>query len=678
VTGSGPHDGLRSRAVARGLPRHAVLAAVLATLLATLLFCLAFAPRAHADDETGFEVPRPEERGRAPAVVRGTYQKAAIPQDPAGWGYVRVSLRNVDTRARTITCSVGGDRSGGARLERRLEAGASATVFLPLLPNEDSRVAVDVDGAGSWSMSEWTRFGYARGHRWSVLAVDDRKGAKPALEAAFVAGEAALAKKGRVPGSRTAECSRVAADGLPDRWPLLSFADAIFVDGSRPGLDAERQRILVRALTAGGSLVVLARSKLPPGPLFDLVREDPDVARSTTDPKGPDRDMLGLGRWWASDVPYEVASATGFSLPPSLVTLLEEVIVELDGRPRFDGGTPAGSVPVARFSDGLEIPGIGRLPVRVFFFTILGFALVAGGLSYVLLRRRKRLGAFLVLLPLLGIVFSSVILLYGLLSEGTGIRGSVRSISVLDQRAHEAVTRSGRTLYAAFSPGGLRLDAQTLLLSDDFARASYRRMFGGGTQAILDLDLGDGVRAGGSALPSRVPITYDVTTVAPARERLRFRALPDGRFEARFAPDFAPSPGPRTILLRDADGGWHVGGREGPLTRLEPKDAAGAVRDLLRPVADLPLAEREDEWNEYGSIYRRSGPYAPSTPVSTSVSLAGNARWLRGFLPDSLPPGSYLALFERAPAFDDFGLDVAWKRSVHLVHGLLAAEDLGE
>ena len=95
-------------------------------------------------------------------------------------------------------------------------------------------------------------------------------------------------------------------------------------------------------------------------------------------------------------------------------------------------------------------------------------------------------------------------------------------------------------------------------------------------------------------------------------------------------------------------------------------------------MADLPLAEQEDEWDEYGSRLPPIPSLRALDPRLHVLVPGGNARWLRGFLPDTLPPGSYLALFERAPAFDDLGLDVAWKRSVHLVHGLLAAEDLGE
>jgi hypothetical protein len=686
VTAEGRQDGRRARSGRRRTAAFAILApihapilvALLLTLLLSLLVDLAAAPRAHADEETGFEVPTREEGGRGPAVLRGSYVEAAGPRDATGWGYLRFFVHNVDARAHTVTVFAGGEREGSARLRRRLEGGASATVFLPWLPGREfRRIAVEVAGVGSWDTTEWYGMRSSRSDRWALLAVDDRPGAKPALEAAFVAGEAALSTRRLAPGGRTAGCARVAAADLPDRWPLLSFADAIVIDASRPGLDAERQRTLLRALAAGGSLVVFAHHRLPSGPLASLIAGSPPTAGLEAATNGSRRGALGLGRWWASEVEY-VAASSVLAVPQPGVTLLQEVIESLDRRSRFDASGTSRAVLPAQFSDRLEIPGIGRLPVRAFFFTLLGFALVAGTLSYVLLRRRKRLGAFLVLLPLLGIAVSGAILLYGLLSEGTGIRGSVRSISVLDQRAHEAVTRSGRTIYAAFSPGGLRLDAQTLLLSEDFLGTSYASMFDGDTPAILDLDLGEGARAGARALPSRVPITYEVTTVSPARERLRFRAQPDGRFEARFTPDFAPAPGPRTILLRDPTGALHLGGREGPLLRLEPKDEAGVVRDLLRAVADLPLAEVDDEWDDGFRGVRASRPAARSWPVPVSLAPKAETQWLQGLLPDTLPPGSYLALFERAPAFDDLALDVAWNRSVHLVHGLLSAEDLGE
>ncbi len=647
-----------------------------AALLLALVVAVLPAPLARAGDDVGFEIPSPEERGPSPVVLRGSFLRAALPADAAGWGYARFIVHNVDGRARTITCSVGGDRAGSARVARRLEAGASATIYLPMLPTEEGLgIRVVADGVGAWGTHTWN--GYSSGRRtWQVLSVDDRERSKAAVEAAFGAGEARLSPGSARLTARKAESARVPAESLPDRWPLLSFADAVVVEGSRPGLAADAQRVLVRAVTAGGLLVVLSSAKLPAGPLRDLVVAGREPAGGGDGGPGTRSGVLGLGRWWSTDLTYEIASASGLNLPEPVVDLFAEVVGAADRRPHQ--GPPSG-VLAARFSDALEVPGVGRLPVRVFFFTILAFALIAGPLTYVLLRRRRRLGAFLVLLPALGIVFSAAILLYGLLSEGTGIRGSVRSLSVLDQRSHEAVTRSGRTLYAAFSPGVLRLDPQTVLLSDDFERSSYAYRWGSGTQALLDLDLTDGVTAAGTALPSRIPITYDVTTVAPARERLRVRALPDGRYEARFAPDFAPAPGARTILLRDRDGGWHVGGRDGPLTPLAAAGVGDAVRDALAAVADLPPPEREAPEDAYdgGYGYGASRGYRTS-PTPPPSAPGASARWLRGFLPDTLPPGTYLALFERAPAFDDLGLDVAWKRSVHLVHGLLSAEDFGE
>ena len=659
-----------------------------AAILLALAVALGFAPAAHAGEEVAFQLPRPEDRGAAPVVVYGTFTGTVSPQDAGGWGYARFAVRNADTRARSVHFSVGGDRVGGSRMQRTLEPGGAATVYLPMLPSENGfGIRVAVEGAGEWWTSAWS--GYSSTRRWRVLAIDDREGAKAAVEAAFRAAEDELGKASRSPGSRTAEAVRLGGRMLPDRWPLLSSADAIVVEGGRPGVDAEVQRVLATAVKGGGTLVVLSRSRLPAGPLRDLVTGPREAAGGASEASTALRGTVGLGRWWSTDGSYQIADATRFELPTAVVALVREAVEAEDQRPRADVGrysTPSGATyTLTRFTDALEVPGIGRVPVRTFFFTILGFALIAGPLSYVLLRRRKRLTAFLVLLPTLGIVFSAAILLYGLLSEGTGIRGSVRSLTILDQRAHEAVTRSGRTLYAAFSPGLLRLDPQTLLLSADFERSSYGYRWSSGTQTFLRLDLTDGIEADGSALPSRIPITYDVTTVAPARERLRFRAVPGGGYEARFAPDFAPTAGERTILLRALDGGWHVGGRDGPLTRIEAKEADDAVRDLLGAVAELPPAEQEQPWDEHGGPYgyappRRSGPspVGPHRPGSSPSAPASSNRWMRGFLPETLPPGSYLALVERAPAFDDLGLDTAWKRSVHLVHGLLSAEDLGE
>ncbi len=655
--------------------------AMLAACLGLTLLGLGRAPGAVAGDETGFQIPEPEVRRGAPPLLLGSFLEAVVPADAGGWGYGRFTMRNLDTRARTVEVFLGSDRAGRARTVRTLEPGGAATICLPLLPTEDGlAIRVGVPGLGGWETSTW--HGSFGRRAWRVLAVDDRAGAKGAVESAWAAAEAELSGKSRAPGGRTAEAVRLGVSHLPDRWPLLSGADAVLLEGSRAGIDAEAQRVLVTAVKGGGSLVVLSRSRLPAGPLRDLVAAGADASEVAADAARARRGTLGFGRWWSTEETYQVSDVTRFELPSGVVTLVSEVIEAGDRRPRAAAPTPAGyGVPVApaRFADALEVPGVGRVPVRTFFFTILGFALIAGPLSYVLLRRRRRLALFLVLLPSFGIACSAAILLYGLLSEGTGIRGSVRSLTLLDQRAHEAVTRSGRTLYAAFAPEGLRLDPQTLLLSDDFERSAYAYGYrrGSGTQAFLRLDATDGLAADGSALPSRIPITYDVTTVAPARERLRFRRGPDGRFEARYSPGLEPVAGARTILLRDLDGGWHRGGRDGALERLEEKDVPAAVRALLGVVADLPPAEADAGYDDYGGGYGRIY-YSSSPPTPPPPTPPARDAWMRAFLPGTLPPGSYLALVTLPPAFDDLGLDVAWKRSAHLVHGLLSAEDFGE
>ena len=52
--------------------------------------------------------------------------------------------------------------------------------------------------------------------------------------------------------------------------------------------------------------------------------------------------------------------------------------------------------------------------------------------------------------------------------------------------------------------------------------------------------------------------------------------------------------------------------------------------------------------------------------------------WLQEVAPDSLPPGSYLAIVTRGPGIDDLGLDVEYIAAEHLVVGRLDAEDFVE
>jgi hypothetical protein len=95
------------------------------------------------------------------------------------------------------------------------------------------------------------------------------------------------------------------------------------------------------------------------------------------------------------------------------------------------------------------------------------------------------------------------------------------------------------------------------------------------------------------------------------------------------------------------------------LTRLEAKDAADVARDLLAVVAELPPAERDDDPDEYGGRgYGYRSSYGSPTPPPPPTPHGATRPGMRGFLPQTLPAGSYLALVERPPAFDDLGLDV--------------------
>ena len=446
---------------------------------------------------------------------------------------------------------------------------------------------------------------------------------------------------------------------LPDTWAYLSSLALLHVDGSAAGLDAGApQRSIVQYVGAGGSVLVTRPERLPAGPLLDLVgRADPDSGQGLRTAR------RGLGACWVLERPgFDGAAFERF------VQAWQRQTADRTSSWATWPQTWISIAPLG-FRAEMRIPGLGELPVRLFFLLILAFAVLVGPVAYVILRRRRQLTKMLWFVPAIGLGFAGAILLYGLLSEGLGTKGVVRSLTVLDQRAHEAFGAHSRTLYAGVSPSGLRVSPDTVL---DLPWSSPRRVRGGETVRV---DLDEGGRWTGDVLPSRTPTAIQTVTQGRSRERLRFRRGSDGTYEVLAGEGFQPVDVGNALLFHAPDGTWHGLERRGHrLVRLSYEDAYAMYNRLTETLSGAPMAPVRGEYEDrYGA--RSYGGYSSGGLDSPDPALLRAAAWAQAIVGD-LPRGSYLGWMTSAPAFDDLGLDVDWIETRHLVVGLLADEDL--
>ncbi len=436
-----------------------------------------------------------------------------------------------------------------------------------------------------------------------------------------LAGDVRAAVRKAIVGSRYLRVAirSVRPGRLPSHVDRMTGFPVVFVDARARGLTSERQECLSQALRAGAGVVLVGAGTLPPGSLARLLaRAD---ARSG---------VFGFGHWLATDSMAEFNSERFRSWYRSLPGLASK-----SAKPFTD----------ARFVT-YRIPGLGEVPMTAFLVLILGFALLVGPVNfYVVSRKLKRPLLLFLTVPVIGGVFTAMILGYGLASEGFGIRGVAESLTLLDQREHMAVTRCARTLYAGIEPDRLRPGPGTFVESPLVARDGRRHA------QRYHVDLDDGRSIAGSALPSRTLTPMFTETIAPARVRLRFRRRDDGKLDLLAGADFAPLPSEGSIVFRDFSGQWFWND--------------GAER--MRPVSEREGKLRFKELAAQLQVPRVLGGYRGAQPSA----------WVAARLEQRpLTPGSYLALVGETPLFDTLGLDVAWDRRRHVVRGTLAREDV--
>lgn len=531
--------------------------------------------------------------------------------DRTGLGFVDVEVENPDERTHDVEVEVGTRHwgTGNVHVSRALTLGPHerARFFLPLpSPLVASALVLRVDGD--------ERFDSLGGGR------------RPGLVGLFVTERLELQPQAltwltALPQGYDARTTPQVAGcpplHLPGDWRLFTAFDCVLVDGTVALAEAQ-QDALRRYAAVGGTVLVGGPAALPAGPLRRLLER-------------------------AGDEPI----AHGFG--------------QLLALPAFGAGSGAGSATAAKARVGdlppfgfgplpaesgllavQDVPGLGDAPVRGFVLIIVLFAIVAGPVNFTLLKRRKRPLLVLLTVPALGFGTTMLLLGYGLVQDGFGVRGTASTWTWLDQPQREGATLAARTLFAGFAPGAFALGNDSVLLTE-------RCAMGGDFRDGWQLDAASFALDGG-VLPSRTSTPLLSVQQGPVRARLLVREQADGTLQ--LLPDGGIEAEGQVVLC-DLQGRWWTG--QAPvLRRTEAAVAAAAVENLQRDAGMLEVPQ----------IVGDDGQRAPAARIGRleqRLRVAG--------------AGGYLLRSKRAPWLADHGVPVAYDAERHYVAGRLAAED---
>ena len=271
----------------------------------------------------------------------------------------------------------------------------------------------------------------------------------------------------------------------------------------------------------------------------------------------------------------------------------------------------------------VDLPGVGKLPLKSFMGLLFLFSLVIGPANRIVLKRMGRPNLLLVTIPAIALVFSAGLLAYGIFYQGVDLKTASHTLTVLDQRTHRASTVEHRAIFVGLSPGrGLRPESGTAVFPVNLEERSER----------YELDFDEGLLLAGTFLPVRDPRRQLILSERAARGRLAV-TMDEGELRVRNAFDATIEE----LFVRDEAGVWYQSDR------------------FLAPGDDAVL----DEYEDFGD---------PAGSFDEALGMLEDRR---------LPPSSFLAIVSGSPFADDCALELNELEGRHAIVGILPrnAED---
>lgn len=440
---------------------------------------------------------------------------------------------------------------------------------------------------------------------------------------------------------------------LPEQWFLLTGFDAIIMDGSYSHWTEDQHKLLQDYTRAGGFVMVTQAHSLPEKWLLSWQRHALENAEISNKQKDDRSSCIEKGIWGHGAFVLDVGPLCNNKNPQKDISFtILWIQQQLHKSTNIGISAPSKrnhveftGLPPQSWFQGLTVQGLKQVPLVGFVVALVLFALLMGPLNYwYWYRRRKKPVMVLVSIPVMGLLFTTGLLAYGLFSEGLGIRGSIVSFTWADQRNQEAVTTATRTLYAATSSASLVINPTTyvlpieLLAQKDFASPAspYRWDF---------RTTPKGLEVEGSALPARTPISLTTQTVHKTPIELEFR--PQGKDSLVLASSRTEVPlrGVHSLLLRDFTGHYYA-------------QSPGETHLRLIPTQEEQNALLA-HWSRQEAIQRQQAFWN---------------RWTREGR--ELPVGSYVASMKENAFIDTLGLSVQYANQEHIICGHLAPENI--
>lgn len=178
------------------------------------------------------------------------------------------------------------------------------------------------------------------------------------------------------------------------------------------------------------------------------------------------------------------------------------------------------------FSDDIynkEFPVVDNLsiPVRPLFFMMLAFSLIIGPLNIIYLIKKKKRIMLLVTVPVISIIFTIIISVVALISEGIQGTSRTSTYTILDQTTNRAITQGITAYYFPIAPwNGLRFNLNTEL--------NLCKSDNGNNARNYEEDQTNGQLLESGWISSRVPTHFIIRKSEIRRERINFSKCDNG------------------------------------------------------------------------------------------------------------------------------------------------------
>jgi hypothetical protein len=385
-----------------------------------------------------------------------------------GYLPVRVEISNKGPSRALVFEVTPSDRTHGATVNRAIGADQNATfrftLSVPLLAFRHGLLRVYDEGSELSSHARIIGGAASLDSTAPAMLVVSSKPVDCAGYISAVGGSRATMPAGVM---RTADPSTVTEvvpyDSLPDSWIDYSGLDLLAI--SRDDLAKLKPPVrsaVLKWVHCGGNLILH------------------QAGETSQDIETLDR-LLELNenaavaaRWTGSDVRKTLLHFLTRQLMLGLVCAFPEKLpdshedwatfLSIVGEPRFSWMARHGIAPEFGTEEffnfmNLDIRGV---PVYGFMILITLFALLIGPVNYFYLRHKRLLWLLLVTVPATALVTSVLLVGYSVGAHGFSVRSRIRSLTVVDQKSHAAVTFARLALFAGVAPArGMQFSPET-------------------------------------------------------------------------------------------------------------------------------------------------------------------------------------------------------------------------